>query len=68
MLRRLDAAVSGARSGLERLESREGVRRAIFLLLLALIGGVMLLLNVHTPLMMDDYDYSFSWSTGELVS
>ena len=54
MLRRLDAAVSGARSGLERLESREGVRRAIFLLLLALIGGVMLLLNVHTPMMMYD--------------
>ena len=68
MLRRFDAAVSGARSGLERLESREGVRRAIFLLLLALIGGVMLLLNAHTPLMMDDYDYSFSWSTGERVS
>ena len=29
MQRRHDAAVSGARAGLERLESREGVRRAI---------------------------------------
>ena len=68
MQRRLDAAADGARGGLERLEAREGVRRAVFLLLLALIGCVMLLLNAHTPLMMDDYDYSFSWSTGERVS
>ena len=68
MQHRLDAAENGARAWLERLEAREGVRRAIFLLLLALIGCVMLLLNAHTPLMMDDYDYSFSWSTGERVS
>ena len=68
MQRRLDAAADGARGGLERLEAREGGRRAVFLLLLALIGCVMLLLNAHTPLMMDDYDYSFSWSTGERVS
>lgn len=38
--------------------------RNAFLLLLAAIGCVMLALNVHTPLMMDDYDYSFSWATG----
>ena len=68
MQRRLDAAADSARGGLEHLEAREGVRRAIFLLLLALIGCVMLLLNAHTPLMMDDFDYSFSWSTGERVS
>ena len=37
-------------------------------LLLALIGAGMYLLNVHTPLMMDDYDYSFSWSTGERLA
>lgn len=37
-------------------------------LLLAVIGVTMFLLNAHTPLMMDDYDYSFSWSTGELLS
>ena len=68
MQRRLDAAADSARGGLEHLEAHEGVRRAIFLLLLALIGCVMLLLNAHTPLMMDDFDYSFSWSTGERVS
>ncbi|MBR1711183.1 MAG: hypothetical protein IJ719_20535, partial [Clostridia bacterium] len=27
--------------------------------------AVMLFLNVHTPLMQDDYDYSFSWATGQ---
>ena len=64
MQQRLDVA----RAWLGRMETREGVRRAIFLLLLALISGVMLLLNVHTPLMMDDYDYSFSWSTGERIA
>ena len=37
-------------------------------LLLALIGVSMFLLNLHTPLMMDDYDYSFSWSTGERLA
>lgn len=39
---------------------------AVFLL--ALIGAGMFLLNVHTPLMMDDYDYSFSWYTGERLA
>lgn len=38
--------------------------RTAYLLLLAFIGALMLALNAHTPLMMDDYDYSFSWSTG----
>ncbi|MBR3796961.1 MAG: hypothetical protein IKK34_13180 [Clostridia bacterium] len=37
-------------------------------LLLVLIGVSIFLLNAHTPLMMDDYDYSFSWSTGERLS
>lgn len=37
-------------------------------LLLVVIGVGMFLLNAHTPLMMDDYDYSFSWSTGERLA
>ena len=37
-------------------------------LTLAAIGCLMLLLNVHTPLMMDDYDYSFSWATGGRIA
>lgn len=40
----------------------------IFVLLLALIAGTMLYLNLHTPLQMDDYDYSISWATGKPVS
>ena len=37
--------------------------KALFLTM-ALIGCLMLMLNSYTPLMMDDYDYSFSWATG----
>ena len=37
-------------------------------LLLAGVFMLMLALNIHTPLMMDDYDYSFSWSTGERLA
>lgn len=42
--------------------------RAVFLLLIAFIAVLMFLLNSQTPLMMDDYDYSFSWSTGERLA
>lgn len=41
---------------------------AFLLQLLMLIAGTMLLLNAHTPLQMDDYDYAFSWSTGKPLS
>lgn len=42
--------------------------RVVLALVLTLIGTLMLLLNLHTPLMMDDYDYSFSWATGERLA
>ena len=42
--------------------------RLVLALVLTLIGMLMLLLNLHTPLMMDDYDYSFSWATGERLA
>lgn len=42
-----------------------GKRRTFFMLLLAAVFALMFFLNAHTPLMMDDFDYSFSWSTGE---
>lgn len=42
--------------------------RVVLALVLTLIGTLMLMLNLHTPLMMDDYDYSFSWATGEPLS
>ena len=40
----------------------------IFALMLAGIGVLFYLLCAHTPLMMDDYDYSFSWATGERLA
>lgn len=47
------------------LEKKALVRGGIFLGLLVLIGGIMYLLNVHTPLILDDYDYMISWATGK---
>lgn len=44
------------------------INGALLALTLLLIGAGMLVLNVHTPLMMDDYDYSFSWATGERLA
>jgi len=45
-----------------------GKNRMALLVVLALIGISVFALNWYTPLMMDDYDYSFSWSTGERVA
>ena len=42
-------------------------RQGLFALILLAILAQMLVLNAHMPLMMDDYDYSFSWSTGERI-
>jgi hypothetical protein len=36
--------------------------------MLAGIGVIFYLMCAHTPLMMDDYDYSFSWATGEKLT
>ncbi len=68
MQRKAKAVWQATEGFLARLEENKAVRRAIFLLLLIWIAGIMLLLNRHTPLMMDDYDYSFSWSTGERIT
>ncbi len=43
------------------------MRACIFVALLFGIFVLMFLLNRHTPLQMDDYDYRISWSTGEPV-
>ena len=50
------------------LEEKTAFRACVFALLLILMAGTMFVLNVHTPLQMDDYDYSFSWSTGRPLS
>lgn len=46
-----------------RLEEKMVFRACVFAALLMLIVGTMFLLNAHTPLQMDDYDYAFSMST-----
>lgn len=42
--------------------------RLFFALTLVFIFVSVLILNEHTPLMMDDYDYSFSWATGQRLT
>jgi len=50
------------------LERRRFVRISIFLLVLAIIGATVFLLNLHTPLNVDDYDFLYSWATGDFIS
>ena len=54
-----------ARDFLAGMEEKTAFRACVFAAILVLMAATMFLLNVHTPLQMDDYDYSFSWSTGK---
>ena len=54
-----------ARDFLAGMEEKTTFRACVFAAILVLMAATMFLLNVHTPLQMDDYDYSFSWSTGK---
>ncbi len=63
-----DANLCRAEEGLARIERGAFGRGVVFGLLLAMIGATMYLLNVHTPLMLDDYDFMISWATGERLS
>lgn len=67
MIRKTSAVAARVKSFLENVEGHARVRMVLFFALLLLIGCIMFLLNTHTPLMMDDYDYSFSWATGKRV-
>ena len=40
------------------------VHAFLFIIVAIIIAAGMAVLNHYTPLQMDDYDYSFSWSTG----
>lgn len=60
--------MTAVRRFLTRLEKQTAVRALIFAGLLVLIAATMFALNAHTPLQMDDYDYSISWATGKPVS
>ena len=65
---RLDAAIERLEALLLRAQAKKRVRAVLFMSILLCIFAMMFLLNAHTPLMMDDYDYSISWSTGEPVA
>ena len=54
-----------ARDFLAGMEERTAFRACVFAAILVLMAATMFPLNAHTPLQMDDYDYSFSWSTGK---
>ena len=53
---------------LARLEGSEAVRGVIFIALLLMIGLSMYLLNVHMPVILDDFDFAISWATGEKLT
>ena len=50
-----------------RARMRAARQTGWLLVCLLLVAACMFVLNMHTPLMMDDYDYSFSWHTGRLL-
>ena len=50
---------------LAALEACAYVRAALFLGLFAMMTTSVYLLNVHTPLFLDDFDFMISWATGE---
>ena len=43
-------------------------RRGLWLLALCLVGLMMLVFNILTPMICDDYRYAFSFATGERLS
>jgi len=52
---------------LSGLENRESFRCLVFVVLFALIAANIYLLNAEMPLILDDYDFMYSWATGELL-
>ena len=46
-----------ARDFLAGMEEKTAFRACVFAAILVLMAATMFLLNVHTPLQMDDYDF-----------
>lgn len=53
---------------LSALENRTLIRGVLFVLLFACMAGIMYLLNANMPLILDDYDFMYSWATGKLLA
>ena len=64
----LNRAVSSFEQMLNRAEKNIWIRRGLLstTVLLALVS--VYLLNVHMPLILDDFDFMISWATGEMLS
>lgn len=50
------------------MERREAVRGLIFGLLFVVMAASVYLLNLYMPLILDDYDFMYSWVTGDLLT
>lgn len=68
MKERTAGLLSAGEERLVSLERHKLVRTGIFALVLAVIGATVFLLNLHTPLNVDDYDFFYSWATGDFIS
>ena len=53
---------------LVRLEKCTAFRAFLFLALLVMMAANIYLLNASMPLILDDYDFMFSWATGEKIA
>ena len=47
---------------------KNSVRKGLWIAALCLTGALMLLLNLLTPMICDDYRYAFSFATGERIT
>lgn len=65
---RADGLVKWLESLLCAIERKEGFRFLIFCFLFAVMAASVYLLNLHTPLILDDYDFMYSWATGEKLT
>lgn len=50
------------------MERRKAVRGFIFGLLFVVMAASVYLLNLYMPLILDDYDFMYSWATGDLLT
>jgi len=66
-VRKGHAADERMRQMLSRFENRTWVRAVLFFALLALMTISIYLLNANMPLILDDYDFMYSWATGEMI-
>lgn len=55
-------------AGIAYFFENEKTRWGAFLFLLLLLGVGMYVLNAHTLLVADDYNYSFSWQSGKRIT